>query len=70
MPELAKLWKEYESGERNSPDNGSGPTVEIRIPAEHATTNNRQVATQCSCEFVHFLINLSYRFIEKLKSSS
>uniref|UniRef100_A0A7I4DEM4 Histone deacetylation protein Rxt3 n=1 Tax=Physcomitrium patens TaxID=3218 RepID=A0A7I4DEM4_PHYPA len=43
MPELAKLWKEYESGERNSPDNGSGPTVEIRIPAEHATTNNRQI---------------------------
>jgi len=44
MPELAKLRKEYvESGERNSSANGSGPTVEIRIPAELATTTNRQV---------------------------
>ncbi|XP_024382608.1 uncharacterized protein [Physcomitrium patens] len=43
MPELAKLRKEYDSGERNSSDNGWGPAVEIRIPAEHATTNNRQV---------------------------
>ena len=43
MPELAKLRKEYESGERNSPANGSGPTVEILICAELATTTNRQV---------------------------
>lgn len=50
MPELAKLRKEYDSGERNSSDNGWGPAVEIRIPAEHATTNNRQVCTSCSCD--------------------
>lgn len=45
MPELAKLRKEYvESVERTSSANGSGPTVEIRIPAELATTTNRQVS--------------------------
>ncbi|KAG0631979.1 hypothetical protein M758_1G295700 [Ceratodon purpureus] len=46
MPELAKLWKEYDernSDERNSSSNGSSPTVEIRIPAELATTTNRQI---------------------------
>nr|XP_024369246.1 myb-like protein X isoform X3 [Physcomitrium patens]XP_024369247.1 myb-like protein X isoform X3 [Physcomitrium patens]XP_024369248.1 myb-like protein X isoform X3 [Physcomitrium patens] len=43
IPELAKFRKEYESGERISSANGSGPTVEIRIPAEYATTNNRQI---------------------------
>lgn len=34
---------EYESAPKNSSANESGPTVEIRIPAEFATTANRQV---------------------------
>ncbi|KAG0581184.1 hypothetical protein KC19_4G230700 [Ceratodon purpureus] len=43
MPELARLWMEYESAPKNSSANESGPTVEIRIPAEFATTANRQI---------------------------
>eukprot|EP00250_Pteridium_aquilinum_P005311 c15426_g1_i2 orf=455-3070(-) len=44
MPELTKLWKEYESlknGEGTS--SGQGPTIEIRIPAKLVTTSNHQV---------------------------
>lgn len=44
MPELTKLWKEYESlknGEGTSL--GQGPTIEIRIPAKLVTTSNHQV---------------------------
>lgn len=45
MQELIKLWKEYKASEAEkigeSPLNG--PTLEIRIPAEHVTATNRQV---------------------------
>lgn len=45
MQELIKLWKEYEASqaEKNSESSSSGPTLEIRIPAEHVTATNRQV---------------------------
>ncbi|KAL4562573.1 hypothetical protein LXL04_034782 [Taraxacum kok-saghyz] len=37
MQELIKLWKEYETAATG------GPTLEIRIPAEHVSATNRQV---------------------------
>ncbi|KAJ7975552.1 zinc finger CCCH domain-containing protein 13-like isoform X2 [Quillaja saponaria] len=45
MQELIKLWMEYESSqmEKNAESSKSGPTLEIRIPAEHVTATNRQV---------------------------
>ncbi|XP_009594419.1 uncharacterized protein [Nicotiana tomentosiformis] len=45
MQELIKLWKEYESSQadRASESSPSGPTLEIRIPAEHVSATNRQV---------------------------
>lgn len=45
MQELTKLWQEYESSQADkSSDNlSNGPTLEIRIPAEHVTATNRQV---------------------------
>ncbi|KAK6921450.1 Histone deacetylation protein Rxt3 [Dillenia turbinata] len=45
MQELIKLWKEYESSqvENNGESTNSGPTLEIRIPAEHVTATNRQL---------------------------
>ncbi|XP_022749421.1 uncharacterized protein LOC111298923 [Durio zibethinus] len=45
MQELIKLWKEYESSQadKNGESSQSGPTLEIRIPAEHVTATNRQV---------------------------
>ncbi|XP_065874040.1 uncharacterized protein [Euphorbia lathyris] len=45
MQDLIKLWKEYESfqTEKNDESNQNGPTLEIRIPAEHVTATNRQV---------------------------
>uniref|UniRef100_A0A803L504 Uncharacterized protein n=1 Tax=Chenopodium quinoa TaxID=63459 RepID=A0A803L504_CHEQI len=45
MQELTKLWREYESSQADkSSDNlSNGPTLEIRIPAEHVTATNRQV---------------------------
>ncbi|XP_059656216.1 uncharacterized protein LOC132303126 isoform X3 [Cornus florida] len=45
MQELIKLWKEYESSqaEKNCESSQNGPTLEIRIPAEHVTATNRQV---------------------------
>uniref|UniRef100_A0A6P3Z087 zinc finger CCCH domain-containing protein 13-like isoform X2 n=1 Tax=Ziziphus jujuba TaxID=326968 RepID=A0A6P3Z087_ZIZJJ len=45
MQELIKLWKEYEASqaEKNGESSHSGPTLEIRIPAEHVTATNRQV---------------------------
>ena len=60
MPELVRLRKIYEFTVRNS-SAGSGPTVEIRIPAEFATTANRQVTTQCfflkSCNLIFKILN-------------
>lgn len=46
MQELTKLWKEYESSQadKNSDKLSNGPTLEIRIPAEHVTATNRQVS--------------------------
>ncbi|KAL2553337.1 Histone deacetylation protein Rxt3 [Forsythia ovata] len=45
MQELLKLWKEFQSSQADktceSPQNG--PTLEIRISAEHVTATNRQV---------------------------
>ncbi|XP_051140373.1 uncharacterized protein LOC127257893 [Andrographis paniculata] len=45
MQELIRLWKEYASSqaEKSSEGSQSGPTLEIRIPAEHVTATNRQV---------------------------
>ncbi|XP_054809762.1 uncharacterized protein LOC129311453 [Prosopis cineraria] len=45
MQELIKLWEEFVSSqmEKTGESTGSGPTLEIRIPAEHVTATNRQV---------------------------
>lgn len=46
MQELIKLWKEYDElsqMEKNSESSKNGPTLEVRIPAEHVTATNRQV---------------------------
>ncbi|OMO79104.1 Histone deacetylation protein Rxt3, partial [Corchorus capsularis] len=45
MQELIKLWKEYETSQadKNGESSQNGPTLEIRIPAEHVTATNRQV---------------------------
>ncbi|KAF7813355.1 zinc finger CCCH domain-containing protein 13-like isoform X1 [Senna tora] len=45
MQELIKLWKDYELSqtEKNSESFKNGPTLQIRIPAEHVTASNRQV---------------------------
>ena len=46
LQELTKLWKEYESSQpdKNSESLYNGPTLEVRIPAEHVTATNRQVS--------------------------
>ncbi|GMG99861.1 hypothetical protein Nepgr_001701 [Nepenthes gracilis] len=45
MHELIKLWKEHEASrpEEDGESSHNGPTLEIRIPAEHLTATNRQV---------------------------
>lgn len=45
LQELMKLWKEHESSQadKSSSSFQNGPTLEIRIPAEHVTATNRQV---------------------------
>ncbi|KAM7257892.1 hypothetical protein ACFE04_013633 [Oxalis oulophora] len=45
MQELIKLWKEYEASQadKNGESSQNGPTLEIRIPAEHVTATNHQV---------------------------
>lgn len=46
MQEIIKLWKEFEASKGTNTGESSsvaGPTLEIRIPAEHVTTTNRQV---------------------------
>ena len=45
IQELVKLWKEYElrQTETNGGSSKQGPTLEIRIPAEHVTATNRRV---------------------------
>lgn len=45
MQELIKLWKEYRASQTEKIGESSlnGPTLEIRIPAEHVTATNRQV---------------------------
>ncbi|XP_062158865.1 uncharacterized protein LOC133866374 [Alnus glutinosa] len=45
MQELIKLWKEYKAleAEKSGESSSNGPTLEIRIPAEHVTATNRQV---------------------------
>ncbi|XP_042963543.1 zinc finger CCCH domain-containing protein 13-like isoform X2 [Carya illinoinensis] len=45
MQELIKLWNEYKALEleKNGESTLNGPTLEIRIPAEHVTATNRQV---------------------------
>ncbi|KAJ8765292.1 hypothetical protein K2173_011989 [Erythroxylum novogranatense] len=45
MQDLIKLWKEYVSSQsdNNGGSTHNGPTLEIRIPAEHVTATNRQV---------------------------
>lgn len=53
MQDLIKLWKEYEASQadKSSEIANNGPTLEIRIPAEHVTATNRQVR---SCYFTLF----------------
>ncbi|KAI5083381.1 hypothetical protein GOP47_0003124 [Adiantum capillus-veneris] len=44
MPELTKLWREYESSKNGEgTSSGQGPTIEIRIPSKLVTTLNHQV---------------------------
>ncbi|XP_010546274.1 PREDICTED: zinc finger CCCH domain-containing protein 13-like isoform X2 [Tarenaya hassleriana] len=45
MQDLIKLWKEYESSHPDKTGDfaNNGPTLEVRIPAEHVTATNRQV---------------------------
>ncbi|KAF8046982.1 hypothetical protein N665_3277s0001 [Sinapis alba] len=45
LQELIKLWKEYESSQPDKSGDfaSNGPTLEVRIPAEHVTATNRQV---------------------------
>ncbi|PWA47647.1 Histone deacetylation protein Rxt3 [Artemisia annua] len=45
VQELLKLWKEYESAasDKLPESSNAGPTLEIRIPAEHVCATNRQV---------------------------
>lgn len=47
MQDLMKLWKEFESSmaDKSSATASfqNGPTLEIRIPAEHVIATNRQV---------------------------
>ncbi|KAJ7970082.1 zinc finger CCCH domain-containing protein 13-like isoform X2 [Quillaja saponaria] len=45
MQELIKLWTEYEPSQidKNGESSNNGPSLEIRIPAEHVTATNRQV---------------------------
>jgi hypothetical protein len=49
MQELIKLWKEYKAleAEKSGESSSNGPTLEIRIPAEHVTATNRQVRSSC-----------------------
>lgn len=49
MQELIKLWKDYESSQedKDAVTSPNGPTLEIRIPAEHVTATNRQVRSIC-----------------------
>nr|XP_027078306.1 uncharacterized protein LOC113701740 isoform X1 [Coffea arabica] len=45
MQELTKVWKEYEASQADkmSESSSNGPTLDIRIPAEHVSAANRQV---------------------------
>ncbi|XP_020878167.1 LOW QUALITY PROTEIN: uncharacterized protein LOC9307407 [Arabidopsis lyrata subsp. lyrata] len=45
MQELIKLWKEYDLShpDKSGDFANNGPTLEVRIPAEHVTATNRQV---------------------------
>lgn len=46
MQDLIKLWNDYESSqvEKNAESSQNGPTLELRIPAEHVSATNRQVS--------------------------
>jgi len=46
MQELIKLWKEYDLShpDKSGDFANNGPTLEVRIPAEHVTATNRQVS--------------------------
>lgn len=53
MQELIKSWKEYESqADKMGESSQNGPTLEIRIPAEHVTATNRQVRLKYMSCFV------------------
>ncbi|CAI9108858.1 OLC1v1008558C1 [Oldenlandia corymbosa var. corymbosa] len=45
LQELTKVWKEFQltQTDKKSESSSSGPTLDIRIPAEHVSTANRQV---------------------------
>lgn len=46
MQDLIRLWREYETSQtdKTAESSQSGPTLEIRIPAEHVSVTNRQVS--------------------------
>ena len=56
MQELMKLWKEHDScqPDKNVKNSQNGPTLEIRIPAEHITATNRQVSNMSLSFFSFF----------------
>jgi hypothetical protein len=71
MQELIKLWTEYEASQsdKNSESSHKGPTLEIRIPAEHITATNRQVslllyvivdAFACFHHIIYFFSHVSF----------
>lgn len=65
MQELIKIWKEYESSQAEKVGDSSqtGPTLEIRIPAEHVSATNRQVLEHLASflfSLEHFCDELSH----------
>jgi hypothetical protein len=64
MPELTMLWKDYEANaatvatESKTISSQAGFTVEIRIPADLATTSNRQVLSGASSNECFWLMQL------------
>ncbi|KAL5715760.1 hypothetical protein ACHQM5_017536 [Ranunculus cassubicifolius] len=43
MQELIKLWKDWDQDDKFGETHPTGPTLEVRIPAEYVTATNRQV---------------------------
>ncbi|CAK9156057.1 unnamed protein product [Ilex paraguariensis] len=72
MQELIKLWREYESSQADKicESSQNGPTIEIRIPAEHVTATNRQqdlLSTEALSDIVicYLSFSISWYMINK-----